>query len=265
LLEATIDFADEDVPVDVGPEVSELIGGVLGELRHQESIALRAERVRDGFEVAIVGAPNVGKSTLLNRLAGREAAITSEVAGTTRDVIEVRMDVCGLPVTLLDTAGLRETDDDVERIGIVRALERARMADMRVFLVDEDRQPAIGLDPIGDDLIIVGKADKLSDGTLGVSGKTGLGIDALLQSIATTLEKRVPTDGLFTRERQRIAVGEAIKALESAEIEVRGGEGRPEIASAALRQVLQALEKLVGRVDVEDYLDEIFLSFCIGK
>jgi len=121
LLEATIDFADEDVPVDVTPEVTALVSGVRGELELEAQGVKAAERIRDGFEVAIVGPPNAGKSTLLNALAGREAAITSSVAGTTRDVIEVRMDLNGLPVTFLDTAGLRETTDEVEAVGVQRA------------------------------------------------------------------------------------------------------------------------------------------------
>ena len=126
LLEVTIDFADEEVPVDVSDDVSGFLDRVTlaleAELRGMDA----AERIRSGFEVAIVGAPNVGKSSLLNALAGRDAAITSEIAGTTRDVIEVRMEIAGLPVTLLDTAGLRETQDPVEKIGIARALDRAR-------------------------------------------------------------------------------------------------------------------------------------------
>ncbi|WP_373050624.1 tRNA uridine-5-carboxymethylaminomethyl(34) synthesis GTPase MnmE, partial [Thalassovita aquimarina] len=139
LLEATIDFADEDIPVDVSPEVNELLDRVIASLSKEIAGVSAAERVRTGFEVAIVGAPNVGKSTLLNALAGRDAAITSEYAGTTRDVIEVRMDLAGLPVTLLDTAGLRETQDKVEEIGIKRARERAGLADLRVFLVEGDQ------------------------------------------------------------------------------------------------------------------------------
>src|SRR5690606_35014591 len=137
LNEATIDFADEEVPVDVGPEVLDLIDGLLPELRAEARGSGIAERIRDGLEDARAGRPNAGKSTLLNALAGREAAITSTVAGTTRDVIEVRMDLAGLPVTVLDTAGLRDAGDEVERIGVERALDRARGADLRVFLLDD--------------------------------------------------------------------------------------------------------------------------------
>ena len=184
LLEATIDFADEDVPVDVTPEVLELIASVQADL-HREADGTRiAERIRDGFEVAIVGLPNAGKSTLLNALAGREAAITSEHAGTTRDVIEVRMDIAGLAVTLLDTAGLRISDDAVETIGINLALERASGADLRVFLSDEQGQLPSGIVPSGDDLVVRGKADLAAqNGGLAVSGKTGLGIAALIAQI----------------------------------------------------------------------------------
>ena len=147
LLEATIDFADEDVPVDVTPEVRTLIADVMTTLRAELAGYGASERIRDGYEVAIVGRPNAGKSTLLNALAGREAAITSEFAGTTRDIIEVRMDLGGLPVTVLDTAGLREAEDAVEAIGVSRALDRAEKADLRVFLLDGADLPLLAPRP----------------------------------------------------------------------------------------------------------------------
>lgn len=267
LLEVTIDFADEDVPVDVAPEVLRLIESVLLALRQALEGFGAAERVRDGFEVAIVGRPNVGKSTLLNALAGREAAITSEVAGTTRDVIEVRMDLDGLAVTFLDMAGIRETTDVVEGIGVRRATERALSADLRVFLQDESGDLPM-LDIRDGDLIVSGKADlypRSETAEIAVSGRTGAGIEELVRRISATLSDRAASAGLITRERQRLAVSEAISAMESACKEVRGGPSRTEIAAELLRRGIRALDSLVGRVDVEDLLDDIFSRFCIGK
>lgn len=266
LLEATIDFADEDVPVDVTPEVLALIDGLLGELRKQAAGVEAAERIRDGFEVAIVGRPNVGKSTLLNRMAGREAAITSEIAGTTRDVIEVRMDIGGLAVTFLDTAGLRDTDDVLEQAGIDRALARAEVADLRVFLVETDEEDLF-LTPRPDDLIVKGKSDREHQATSGlaVSGLTGAGVSEVLARVGGILQGRVGSAGTLVRARHRVAVTAAIDALEEVGREVVGQGARVEIAADGLRRAIRALDALVGRVDVEDLLGEIFASFCIGK
>ena len=265
LIEATIDFADEDVPVDVSPEVSSLMATLLDALRNEVRAARSAERVRAGFEVAIIGQPNVGKSTLLNALAGREAAITSEFAGTTRDVIEVRMDVDGLPVILLDTAGLRETTDPVERKGIDLAVRRAEAADLRVYLLESaDEAAAITLRP--GDLRVVSKADQAKNWEgLSVSGLSGQGIDALLAAISAELGARIPIDGVMTRERHIAAMRSAIEALESAQIEVTGGMQLAEVAAADVRRAIAAMDVLVGRLGVEDFLAEIFSSFCIGK
>ncbi len=263
LLEATIDFADEDVPVDVSPEVSALLRGVVDELQAELRGVGASERIRDGYEVAIVGRPNAGKSTLLNALAGREAAITSEMAGTTRDVIEVRMDIGGLAVTLLDTAGLRAGADRIETIGIARALERAERADLRIFLLDGQEVPL--LPPGPDDLLVWGKADLADWRGLAVSGKTGEGLDRLVMAVAEVLGRRAAGAGTMTRERHRAAMAKAIGALESAEIELEAGLSRTELAAEQLRRAIRALDSLVGRVDVEDLLDEIFASFCIGK
>lgn len=264
LIEATIDFADEDVPVDVTPEVTGLLHAVKAGLSAELRGFAAAEVVREGFEVAIMGRPNAGKSTLLNALAGRDAAITSEHAGTTRDIIEVRMDLGGYAVTLLDTAGLRETEDEVEGIGIDRALKRAAEADLRVFLDDGGGVPM--LEPRQGDIVVRAKAD-LRQGVQGlaVSGKTGLGLDRLVAEIGQRVEGRAAGAGLITRERHRTAIRRALRALESADSEVREGPERAELAAEELRAAIRALDSLVGRVDVEDLLDEIFSSFCIGK
>ncbi|OYU38069.1 MAG: tRNA uridine-5-carboxymethylaminomethyl(34) synthesis GTPase MnmE [Pseudorhodobacter sp. PARRP1] len=264
LIEATIDFADEDVPVDVSPEVTALISGLLMQLQAELHGARAAERVRDGFEVAIVGAPNAGKSTLLNALAGRDAAITSEIAGTTRDVIEVRMDIAGLSVTLLDTAGLRASDDAVEQIGVARGLERARAADLRVFLLDDVEQ-VLMLPPVGDDVVVLGKADIRGGDGRAVSGKTGVGIDWLIAEIAQRLSDRAASAGLLIRERQRIAMQAAVAGLESARARMSEAQSLPELIAADLRVSMRSLEAMMGRIDVENLLDEIFSSFCIGK
>ena len=263
LLEATIDFADEDVPVDVSPEVTDLVTGVVSALKDEIRGVQSAERIRSGFEVAIVGAPNVGKSTLLNSLAGRDAAITSEFAGTTRDVIEVRMDLGGLPVTLLDTAGLRDTDDVVETIGIDRARQRAAQADLRVFLIEGDTVPEIT--PEEGDIVLKAKADLLSDPSGAVSGHTGYGVSQLIDQVTGTLKSRVSGVGIATRLRHKHAMERGQDALEATLLLLPRGEDAADIAAEELRTAIRALDSLVGRVDIENVLDEIFASFCLGK
>jgi tRNA modification GTPase len=265
LIEATIDFVDEDVPVDVTPEVREIATALLDEMQKEISASAVAERVRQGFEVAIVGAPNAGKSTLLNALAGREAAITSEVAGTTRDVIEVRMDIAGFPVTLLDTAGLRETDDHVEGIGIARAIERAGQADLRIFLL-ENRADVLPMTPEEGDIILLGKADLWKDADiLSVSGKTGQGLDRLVERIGQQLSGRYDGEPLLIRERQRLALMDAAASLKVALAWLSSYDSRVELVAESLRAASRSLDMLIGRIGVEDILGEIFSSFCIGK
>lgn len=264
LIEATIDFADEDVPVDVSPEVLSILDQLIQNIGLEISGIGISERIREGFEVAIVGAPNAGKSTLLNALAGREAAITSEVAGTTRDVIEVRMDLRGLPVTILDTAGLRETKDAIEHIGIERAIARAQAADLRVFLLGEGKIE--GLDPGPEDIVVHGKSDLVDyNHQDAISGVTGQGIENLINRIATYLEVKASGAATATHQRHRLAMEHAVSSIESARDEIESGSDRFELAAEELRSAIRALDSLVGRIDVEDFLDEIFASFCIGK
>ncbi len=262
LIEATIDFADEDVPVDVTPEVVDLLVVVVRELQEQAQGAAIAERIRDGFEVAIVGAPNVGKSTLLNRLAGRDAALTSEYAGTTRDVIEVRMDLGGLPVTILDTAGVRETADVVEGMGIARALDRAAGADIRIFLVAGDEP--LPMDRQADDLVLMSKSDLAGPDVRGISGMTGAGIDTLIGHLQTVLGGRAASVGVAVRERHRVAMARAADALMVAVTGLQQNQAS-DLVAEDIRTAIRAVDSLVGRIDVDDLLGEIFASFCIGK
>jgi tRNA modification GTPase len=262
LLEATIDFADEEVPIDVSDDVERLLSSVMRTMDQEIDGYGVAERVRTGFEVAIVGPPNAGKSTLLNTLAGRDAAITSEIAGTTRDVIEVRMDLDSLPVTFLDTAGLRETRDTVESIGIQRAMDRARAADLRVFLKgDGDFDKLI---PRDHDIVVEGKSDLRSDGN-GISGITGAGVQKLINDVKSYLLSHATSAGLVSHERQKLVLEEGRVALEKSLSFVQIGPDRYDLASEELRSAIFTLERLVGRVDVEDVLDKVFSSFCIGK
>lgn len=263
LLDATIDFADEDVPGDVGSEVYSLLAGVRDDLRREVAGGQAAERIRSGFEVAIVGPPNVGKSTLLNRLAGREAAITSEYAGTTRDVIEVRMDLDGLSVTFLDTAGLQDTEDKVEKIGINRARDRAAAADLRVYLFGED--DVIDLASKPGDIIKRPKVDLKRTCGHGVSGKTGEGLPELISEITEELKCRTANAGLATRSRHRQAMVRGAEALDVALKLVTAGESETDLAAEETRRAVQALDSLVGKVDVESVLGDIFASFCLGK
>lgn len=263
LLEATIDFADEDVPVDVSDEVRELLKKVDADLELEIKGTNAAERIRTGFEVAIVGAPNVGKSTLLNRLAGRDAAITSSIAGTTRDVIEVRMDLGGLPVTLLDTAGIRESTDEIESLGIELARSRAGSADVRVFLLDRD--DVVPFAPVEGDIILEAKADISGNSYPAVSGESGDGIEELLKELTEHLLEMASSAGLATHERHAVAMKSAQGALREALVSLGSGPDVYDFAAADLRMGIHALEVLVGRIDAENLLDEIFASFCLGK
>lgn len=264
LIAAGIDFADEEIPADLASSMLAIIDKILVDLRTEIDGVSVSERIRDGFEVAIVGAPNVGKSTLLNMIAGREAAITSELAGTTRDVIEVRLDISGFAVTLLDTAGLRESGDLVEGLGIARAMERALRADLRIFLTETGvPSPEIEVQP--GDMIVVAKSDISPGDGLRVSGLTGEGVAELLARIGDVLSERSSGAATITRERHRRAVMNAFEAMEMARLEVSADTDRTELAAEYLRAAAQALDVLIGKVEVDDILGEIFARFCVGK
>lgn len=269
--EAEIDFADEDIPGDLmaqlGPEIEAL--GV--EIRAHLDDGRRGERLRDGVEVAIVGPPNVGKSSLLNRLAGREAAIVSDEAGTTRDVLEVRLDLGGIPVTLADTAGLREAVGAIEKEGIRRALARAESADLRLVMVAA--KPEGGIEGDFDlarpgDIRIVNKADMGggADEALAISALTGEGVDAL---VAVLTERVTALFGasehpVITRARHREGLEACAAELDRAFAGLRD-DISGELVAEDLRLAARSLGRITGRVDVEDLLDVVFRDFCIGK
>lgn len=256
LLTAGADFPDEDTGDALEETAAQLVAGVRGEIEANLRGAEAAEIVREGFTIAILGPPNAGKSTLLNALVRREVAIVTDRPGTTRDLIEVHLDIGGYAVTLIDTAGLRETADEIEREGIARARTAARRADLRLHL-SEDATP----DPesfVEGDLVVRAKADAGGEG-LAVSGKTGAGIGLLLDRIAAELSTRVAGAGVVSHRAQADALSRAADSL-------RAAETAPlELAAEFLARALRELEALLGRVDIEDHLDLIFSRFCIGK
>ena len=271
-LEAYIDFPDEDLPQQLLASINLEIQQI-AETLGAELAGHAAERLRDGLTIAILGAPNVGKSSIINKLVQREAAIVSSIAGTTRDVIEVRMDVAGYPVTLADTAGLRATADEIEAEGVRRALNRAEHADLKLLVFDGGTWPAS--DPetaklIDDQAIcVVNKADLLREpqpvavegrAALKLSCKTGLGLDTLVGEIAARAKEAMSGGAVLTRARHRAAVAEAKAALDRAKV-----AGQLELKAEDLRLAVRAIGRIAGRVDVEEVLDLIFKEFCIGK
>ena len=260
MLEAALDFADEELPENLGLRVAEPLVRVRESLEMQIAGRVASESVRSGFEVAIIGPVNAGKSTLLNVLAGREAAITSARAGTTRDVIEVRMEIAGLAVTLIDTAGLREAEDEIERLGIDRGRARAAGADLRVYLQGAPGETPEGLVP--EDIVVLSKADLW--GVPGISAATGEGIGGLIERIAGVLRGRAARSSVFTRERHFDKLARAREALLAAESGLSAGLSW-DLVGEDVKQAIRALDGIIGRVDVEDVLGRIFSSFCIGK
>jgi tRNA modification GTPase len=274
MIEANLDFSDEaDVPENLLIPAGRVVSEIKAEIVRALADARRGERLREGFSVAISGAPNAGKSTLLNALAQRDVAIVSDIPGTTRDVIEVALDLKGVPVILIDMAGLRETDDPVEQEGVRRARARAESADL-VLLLTAPEGPSICLPTAEHQSIwrISTKADLIDSDSkqsltqkdsLSISAKTGLGIDELLKRLAVEAERFAGEPALVTRERQRVALHEAVDRISSAMSHANPGE--EEIFAEELRLAARALGRVTGRVDVEDVLDKIFSSFCIGK
>ncbi|MEM9762608.1 MAG: tRNA uridine-5-carboxymethylaminomethyl(34) synthesis GTPase MnmE [Pseudomonadota bacterium] len=265
LVEATIDWSDEDVPEDVGPEVSNALASARSALRGLLEGAGARERLMEGFEVVLIGAPNAGKSSLINAIVGREVALATPISGTTRDIIEARLDLRGLPITLIDTAGFHESVNVIEEMGMARGRERAARADLRLF-IDAPEAPlpleVAQLHSPGD-LTVSNKADLAFGAHMPVSARTGEGLEALVEQMAAVLQDRVPTESGIAEARQRAEVG---AGLESVDLAISGlGVVGTEIVAEYLRGALASLERLAGRTTPEAVLGEVFSKFCLGK
>lgn len=275
-LEADIEFPDEELPEGIAPEVTQNLQNLKQEIEDHLNDNRRGERMRDGIQMAVIGAPNAGKSSLVNALAQRDAAIVSDVAGTTRDVIEVHLDLGGYPVILSDTAGLRpdqigdEGQEGIESEGIRRALKCAQEADITLLLFD-------GTSPLPDPhtlnlvderaILVVNKMDAQGaksqvDTALSLSVETGDGFGELLQVLEEKIKIMVGVSEApsLTRQRHRVHVSKALEALKRAQ-----AADLPELMAEDVRLCVRELGRITGRVDVEDLLDVIFKDFCIGK
>lgn len=275
LIEAGIDFSDEgDVSTELVAPALRKIAALKSEIEETLISSAQSERLREGLTVAIAGPPNAGKSTLLNRLARREAAIVSPHAGTTRDVIEVHLDLDGYPVTLIDTAGVRDTHDPVEQEGVRRARDRARTSDLVLWLVDANDNSARPLKSEGDHApvwIVRNKVDLVGANGGGaaraqfdISASRGDGMSELVAALVIYARDYFGSGemALVSRARHRTLLRETVAALERAG---RSADKGDELLAEELRIAIHSLGRLTGRVDVEDILDVIFREFCIGK
>ncbi len=276
-LEADLEFPDEELPEGVLPEILPLLDALSSEITEHLNDSRRGERLRDGIQVVVIGAPNTGKSSLINALAQRDVAIVSDVEGTTRDVIEVHLDLGGYPVILADTAGLRpdqigaQGQDSIESEGIRRALLRAQEADIKLLLFDATQDPDPHTLALIDDkaLIVMNKIDCYSEcsegfipGALKISVTTGQGLDDLIAQLIERVSDFIGTQESpsLTRQRHRNALEEAQNALIRAQT-----ASLPELTAEDVRLSIRSLGSITGKVDVEDLLDVIFNDFCIGK
>lgn len=269
MLEAAVDFPDEEVPADVAARARPLLQALSEELEAAAADVTRGERIREGYRIALIGAPNAGKSTLLNALAGREAAIVTEIPGTTRDIIEVPLQLGGYKVIVADTAGLRATDDRVEQEGVRRAAAWGEAADLRVWLVDgtADETPARPTILQPDDVVLTTKRD-LGEGRGDLPGAPFTARSpndvawleqTLTQRVVEALAGAEPPAA--TRLRHARLLTEAAERLRHAWAE----EEALELAAEDVRLAARALDRITGRVDPEVVLGKIFSSFCIGK
>ena len=273
-IEGEIDFPDEeDVPDRLAEKARPILTTLIRDIEDILASGRRGERVRHGIDIAVIGAPNAGKSSLINVLAKRDAAIVSREAGTTRDVIEINMELAGLPVRLSDTAGLREAQSDIEAEGVRRARLRAEQADLRLLVIDSTgRAPDTLLHNLQPgDFIVYNKTDlphqtpeNVSRETFFISIKTDQGLEKLEKALENEVMQRFggPEQAGLTRARHRQSVETLLTALQAAEKSLCKA---PELTGADLHLALQAIRELAGETDIESVLDRVFSSFCIGK
>ena len=269
-LEADIDFSDEELPDGISDAVMPVVQGLYDDIQTHLNDR-RGERLRDGARLAIVGPPNAGKSSFLNRLAGRDAAIVSGIAGTTRDVIELHLDLKGWPVTLADTAGLRAAGDVIEEEGMTRARARADDADLVIGLMAADDDHVEDWQRWSDKLILLenksdqGASDRDVDGRLSV--KSGEGWDqaiSLIESrLADLMDQADNAAPALTRARHREALEDCVTSLNRFLTAPRDAD--PALRAEDVRLAARALGRITGRIDVEDLLDVVFNDFCLGK
>lgn len=277
-IEADIEFPDEDLPDEAGSAVIPEINIILEEIKNHLDDNKRGERLRDGFHISLIGAPNAGKSSLLNMLAAREAAIVSDIAGTTRDIIDVHLDLKGYPLIISDTAGLRKTSDNIEIEGISRAKMNAEKADLilAVFDASHERADSHTLDMIDENsLIIANKEDlgisaswknslnsKINNNIFELSLKNKIGIDELLEGIFDKIEKLygIKESPSLTQKRHRESLVNAKNSIERSL-----DAPLPELMAEDIRLAVRALGSITGKIDIEELLDIIFKDFCIGK
>ncbi len=274
-IEAGLEFPDEDLPERSATGEVESIAAIAGEIGAHLAGSRRGEAVREGISIAIVGAPNAGKSSLLNRLARREAAIVSSTAGTTRDVVEVQMDLRGYPVIVADTAGLRAANEDVEAEGVRRSLARANTADVRLAMFDASEWPSLDQPTRalvdGDTIVVLNKCDlrrppanvEVEEAVVyAVSALTEEGVAELLEAIGSAVSARFAAREapVLTRARHKQALQDCSESLARAQ-----SAAMPELMAEDVRMAARALGRITGCVDVEDVLDALFSEFCIGK
>ncbi len=273
-IEAEIDFSDEDLPTDLNSVICSETEDLLSEIKNHLNDNKKGQKLREGIRVVLLGPPNSGKSSLMNILAGRDVAIVSNISGTTRDIIEISLDLDGIPANICDTAGIHNASEEIEKEGIRRSHKEAKISDIKIMILDGEKWPEIPSEIIelfdDDTIIILNKSDLVKNvkekivkkTPLSISCLTSSGIPEFMNQLTEMVKNRyeLGDNPLITRERHRLAVSECYEALKRSllitEIELKAED---------LRQASNSLARITGRIDIEDVLDIVFKDFCIGK